>query len=46
MAAVYLHGLAGQRAAADKFDKCVLATEILDYLPEAMRECARVSHDL
>ncbi len=46
MGAVYLHGLAGQHAAADKFDKCVLATEILDYLPEAMRECARVSHNL
>lgn len=44
LAAVYLHGLAGQRAADDRFEKCLLATEILDYLPEAMRECARVSH--
>jgi hydroxyethylthiazole kinase-like uncharacterized protein yjeF len=43
LAAVYLHGLAGQRAAQDTFERCVLATELLHYLPEAMRECARVS---
>jgi NAD(P)H-hydrate epimerase len=43
LAAVYLHGLAGQRAARATFENCVLATDILHYLPEAMRECARVS---
>ncbi|HYP08854.1 MAG TPA: NAD(P)H-hydrate dehydratase [Bryobacteraceae bacterium] len=42
LAAVYLHGLAGQRAARATFEKCVLATDILAYLPEAMRECARL----
>ena len=44
LAAVYLHGLAGQRAARDSFERCVLATQILEYLPEVMRECARVSN--
>lgn len=43
LAAVYLHGLAGQLAAADSFEKCVLATDILHFLPEAMRECSRIS---
>ena len=42
LAAVYLHGLAGQRAARGSFEQCVLATDLLTYLPEAMRECARV----
>jgi ADP-dependent NAD(P)H-hydrate dehydratase / NAD(P)H-hydrate epimerase len=42
LAAVYLHGLAGQRAARDTFESTVLATDLLKYLPEAMRECARV----
>jgi len=35
-AAVYLHGLAGELAAAELGDKCVLATDLLAYLPEAM----------
>jgi hydroxyethylthiazole kinase-like uncharacterized protein yjeF len=43
LAAVYLHGLAGQYAARELFEQCVLATEVLDHLPEAMRECVRVS---
>ena len=43
LAAVYLHGLAGQRAARAGFEACVLATDILQFLPEAMRECSRVS---
>lgn len=42
-AAVYLHGLAGQLAAAELSDKCVLATDLLKYLPEAVRACANVS---
>jgi ADP-dependent NAD(P)H-hydrate dehydratase / NAD(P)H-hydrate epimerase len=43
LAAVYLHGLAGQYAARETSERSVLATEVLDYLPEAMHECARVS---
>ena len=43
LSAVYLHGLAGQYAARELSEQCVLATEVLDHLPEAMRECARVS---
>ncbi|MEJ7607798.1 MAG: NAD(P)H-hydrate dehydratase [Bryobacteraceae bacterium] len=44
LAAVYLHGLAGQIGARQWGDKCLLATDLLNYLPEAMRECASVSH--
>lgn len=43
LAAVYLHGLAGQRAARELTERCVLATDILNYLPEALRECAHLS---
>ena len=39
IAAVYLHGLAGQLAANALTDKCVLATDLLTYLPEAIRVC-------
>ncbi|HYI92394.1 MAG TPA: NAD(P)H-hydrate dehydratase [Bryobacteraceae bacterium] len=46
LASVYLHGLAGQRAARDLTEQCVLATEVLSYLPEAMRECAHLSNIL
>jgi len=42
-AAVFLHGLAGERAALALGDKCVLATDLLHYLPEAIDACARVS---
>jgi hydroxyethylthiazole kinase-like uncharacterized protein yjeF len=43
IAAVYLHGLAGQYAARQLSERCVLATDVLDHLPEAIRECERVS---
>jgi hydroxyethylthiazole kinase-like uncharacterized protein yjeF len=43
VAAVYLHGLAGQFAARDLTEKCVLATDLLHHLPEAIRACAAVS---
>ena len=43
-AAVYLHGLAGQIGARSLGEKCLIATDILDYLPDAMEECADVSH--
>ena len=38
-AAVFLHGRCGQLAAEDLTDKCVLATDLLHYLPRAFREC-------
>ena len=42
-AAVYLHGLAGQIGARALGEKCLIATDILRYLPQAMEECAAVS---
>jgi NAD(P)H-hydrate epimerase len=41
-AAVYLHGLAGQIGAEALGDKGLLATDLLQYLPDAMEECAQV----
>jgi NAD(P)H-hydrate epimerase len=43
-AAVYLHGLAGQLGAHALGEKCLIATDILQYLPDAMEECADVPH--
>lgn len=40
-AAVFLHGLAGECAARDLGEKPVIATDILKYLPQALREAAR-----
>ncbi|HZU28387.1 MAG TPA: NAD(P)H-hydrate dehydratase [Bryobacteraceae bacterium] len=40
LAAVWLHGRAGELAAAALGEKPVIATDLLRYLPEAMRECA------
>jgi hydroxyethylthiazole kinase-like uncharacterized protein yjeF len=42
-AAVYLHGLAGEMGARALGEKCLIATDILRYLPDAMEECADVS---
>ncbi|MGA2267543.1 MAG: NAD(P)H-hydrate dehydratase [Bryobacteraceae bacterium] len=42
-AAVYLHGLAGEIGARELGEKCLIATDILRYLPDAMEECADVS---
>jgi NAD(P)H-hydrate epimerase len=39
-AAVYLHGLAGELGALEVGEKCLIATDILKYLPNAMEECA------
>jgi NAD(P)H-hydrate epimerase len=39
-AAVYLHGLAGECAARELTEKPVIATDILRYLPAAIREAA------
>ncbi|HLH40036.1 MAG TPA: NAD(P)H-hydrate dehydratase [Bryobacteraceae bacterium] len=38
-AAVFLHGRCGEFAAEALTDKCVLATDLLHYLPRAFREC-------
>ncbi len=38
-AAVWLHGRAGEFAAAALTEQCVLATELLTFLPQAIREC-------
>ena len=43
-AAVYLHGLAGQLGAQALGEKCLMATDLLQYLPDAMEECAQVPH--
>lgn len=45
-AAVYLHGLAGEIGARALGEKCLIATDLLRYLPEAMEECADVSDRL
>jgi NAD(P)H-hydrate epimerase len=43
-AAVYLHGLAGQIGARALGEKCLIATDLFDYLPDAMEECAQIPH--
>jgi NAD(P)H-hydrate epimerase len=45
-AAVYLHGLAGELGAAALGEKPLIATDLLRYLPQALEECARLSHVL
>lgn len=42
-AAVWLHGRAGKIAAAELTEQCVLATDLLTYLPHAIRECSSES---
>lgn len=38
-AAVWLHGRAGELGAQDWTEFCLLATDLLNYLPRAIREC-------
>ena len=45
-AAVYLHGLSGELGAAALSEKCLVATDLLQYLPAALEECARFPHRL
>jgi hydroxyethylthiazole kinase-like uncharacterized protein yjeF len=45
-AAVYLHGLSGELGAAALTEKCLVATDLLRYLPAALEECARLPHRL
>jgi hydroxyethylthiazole kinase-like uncharacterized protein yjeF len=42
-AAVYLHGLSGELGAAAKGEKCLIATDLLDFLPAAIQACANLS---
>lgn len=44
LAAVWLHGRAGELAAAAGHELTVTATRLLDYLPEALHDAGRLSH--
>jgi NAD(P)H-hydrate epimerase len=44
LAAVYLHGRAGELGAARLGEKSLIATDLFQFLPEAMREVADLSH--
>jgi NAD(P)H-hydrate epimerase len=44
-AAVYLHGRAGELGAREIGEKALVATDLLQFLPEAMDECASVPHE-
>ena len=44
LAAVYLHGRAGELGAAKFGEKSLLATDLFEFLPEVMREAADLSH--
>jgi NAD(P)H-hydrate epimerase len=44
LAAVYLHGRAGELGAAKLGEKSLIATDLFQFLPEAMREVADYSH--
>lgn len=45
LAAVYLHGLAGRIGAGKLTEQCLLATDLLTYLPEAIRACRNLSDE-
>lgn len=44
LAAVWLHGRAGERGAAALGEQTFIATDILRFLPEAMRDAAHLPH--
>jgi hydroxyethylthiazole kinase-like uncharacterized protein yjeF len=44
IAAVYLHGLSGELGVEALGEKCLIATDLLHYLPEAIRACEAPSH--
>jgi ADP-dependent NAD(P)H-hydrate dehydratase / NAD(P)H-hydrate epimerase len=44
LAAVYLHGRAGELGVAALGEKPLIATDLFEFLPEAMREVADLSH--
>jgi NAD(P)H-hydrate epimerase len=45
-AAVYWHGLAGEIGARELGEKCLIATDLLRFLPAAMEECAHLSYGI
>jgi NAD(P)H-hydrate epimerase len=45
-AAVYLGGLAGEIGARHLGEKCLIAGDVLKYLPAAMEECANLPHGI
>ena len=45
-AAVYLHSLAGEIAARHQTEQTVIATDLLRYLPEAIRGITNIPHPL
>ena len=46
LAAVYLHGRAGELGAAKLGEKTLIATDLFEFLPEAMREVANHSYTI
>lgn len=44
LAAIWLHGRAGELAAAQLTENCVTATDLLQYLPEAIREVRNIQY--
>jgi len=46
LAAVYLHGRAGELGAERRGEKGFIATDLFQFLPEAMREVADLSHSV
>jgi len=46
LAAVYLHGRAGEVGAIRLGEKSLIATDLFEFLPEAIREVAHFSHQL
>jgi NAD(P)H-hydrate epimerase len=46
LAAVYLHGRAGELGANELGEKTLIATDLFEFLPEAMREIADLSHSI
>jgi NAD(P)H-hydrate epimerase len=41
-AAIYLHGLSGEIGVRELGEKCLIATDLLRYLPAAMEQCAHL----
>ncbi|MBC8168018.1 MAG: NAD(P)H-hydrate dehydratase [Bryobacteraceae bacterium] len=46
LAAVWLHGRAGELGAARLTEDCLIATDLLTFLPEAIRECHSFSNEI
>ena len=44
LAAIWLHGRTGELAAAELTENCVTATDLIRYLPEAIREARDLYH--